>query len=426
MERSEPEMTARPRTASASPPAWLVTTLMLALALTLLGSVLPSSAAATNGRWLIQRSLVPDQLQSVCFVDRSYGWVGGTNYADFANVTSPSFSADAILATSDGGQSWQVEHTPPGFGVSAVFFSDRRHGWAAAGGDTAAEILRTTNGGATWQQTAVGGTLALGPTRYANDVMFVNDRQGWVVGGDSEDGRGGVILASSNGGLSFRRQTTVPWALVSVFFTDASHGWAVGDHGTVLATSDGGTHWQAHFLPTNLDCAAVTFSDARHGWIVVNNVRADSRVHLAGAVFATTNGGQSWQRYAVPAGMGPTSVAFSDARHGYIGGLQNVSDSAVTLAQTSDGGRSWHKQSVPTKGDISSLSVVDVSHAWAVGGAGFIADPTAGAYILATSSPARSLRLTVLVVVLIVALAAAAVIVFLYRRGLQRRRGATV
>jgi len=33
------------------------------------------------------------------------------------------------------------------------------------------------------------------------------------------------------------------WDLNSVFFLDGQRGWAVGSHGTILATQDGGKHW---------------------------------------------------------------------------------------------------------------------------------------------------------------------------------------
>lgn len=106
-------------------------------------------------------------------------------------------------------------------------------------------------------------------------VNFPNDRQGWAVGHD------GVILHSSDGGLSWEKQFDGKQAkdsftkyyqsrlkpegperdailaaieanyaagpslpLLDVWFEDAQNGFAVGSFGTLLATQDGGLHWE--------------------------------------------------------------------------------------------------------------------------------------------------------------------------------------
>ena len=47
-----------------------------------------------------------------------------------------------------------------------------------------------------------------------------------------------------------------------------THGWAVGSSGTIVATSDGGAHWQVQTSGTDADLSAVAFPDATHGWAV--------------------------------------------------------------------------------------------------------------------------------------------------------------
>ncbi|MBS0391704.1 MAG: hypothetical protein JSR23_11260, partial [Proteobacteria bacterium] len=64
----------------------------------------------------------------------------------------------------------------------------------------------------------------------------------WAVGD------GGTILATSNGGNSWAAQASGTKAsLTSVHFTaeDPRRGWAVGNYGTILATRDGGRQWSA-------------------------------------------------------------------------------------------------------------------------------------------------------------------------------------
>ena len=58
--------------------------------------------------------------------------------------------------------------------------------------------------------------------------------------------------------------------LSGVSFVDASHGWAVGIHNTLLVTSDGGVSWNPENpgIAHDGNLSAVQFLDARHGWIV--------------------------------------------------------------------------------------------------------------------------------------------------------------
>jgi photosystem II stability/assembly factor-like uncharacterized protein len=62
----------------------------------------------------------------------------------------------------------------------------------------------------------------------------------WIVGRP-----GSVVLHSENAGQSWRLQKTgSPLPLHGVSFADEQQGWAVGEAGTILATTDGGATWQ--------------------------------------------------------------------------------------------------------------------------------------------------------------------------------------
>lgn len=102
-----------------------------------------------------------------------------------------------LLKSTDGGATWQQQPTPTRATLTAVYFADPNHGWAV-GHDEA--ILRTTDGGATW---------AL--------VHFEPDRQ---------------------------------QPLLDVWFANAQDGFAVGAFSVVYRTSDGGATWAPHeFAP---------------------------------------------------------------------------------------------------------------------------------------------------------------------------------
>ena len=69
--------------------------------------------------------------------------------------------------------------------------------------------------------------------------------------------------------------------LLSVYFTDADTGYAVGDNGTILKTSNGGTNWTAETSGTTNDLTSVYFSDADTGYAVGSS----------GTILKTNNGG---------------------------------------------------------------------------------------------------------------------------------------
>tara|TARA_R110001599_G_scaffold353880_1_gene601996 strand:+ start:108599 stop:109603 length:1005 start_codon:yes stop_codon:yes gene_type:complete len=73
----------------------------------------------------------------------------------------------------------------------------------------------------------------------------------------------------------------------SVKFVDELNGYAVGEFGTVLSTTDGGENWSAmESLPNEFYPMAADFLDATTGWIG----------GLDGVIWQTEDGGMSWQR----------------------------------------------------------------------------------------------------------------------------------
>ena len=73
---------------------------------------------------------------------------------------------------------------------------------------------------------------------------------------------------------------------MGISFPDASHGWAVGDAGTILATSDGGATWVAQDSGVTGGFASVSFPDASHGWAVGDGGY--------GFIVTTSDGGATW------------------------------------------------------------------------------------------------------------------------------------
>ena len=69
-------------------------------------------------------------------------------------------------------------------------------------------------------------------------VSFIDSETGWAIGNL------GTILKTTNGGENWINQTSgTTQYLIGVSFTDANNGTAVGSGGTILRTTDGGDNW---------------------------------------------------------------------------------------------------------------------------------------------------------------------------------------
>jgi len=185
-----------------------------------------------------------------------------------------------------------------------------------------------------------------------------------------------------------------------------STGYAAGDFGTLLKTSDGGSHWtglpvgtfQGLTVVQALDANTVfagggcvarrstdggrTFTSVR--FTAVESFCQDRLRDLSfvsrdvgylllddGSVFATTDGGTQFaSRTAVPdtrAAGGfaqPGGLAFVDARTGYAA-------SGGKLLQTLDGGVSWRAIATPGNA-IHAIWFADTTHGFAVGDGGLV------------------------------------------------------
>jgi len=210
---------------------------------------------------------------SVSFVDAGDGWIACTQSYDLPS------KASSILRTTDGGRSWKLQDiTRRTIALRDITFVDRLHGWAVGDQGT---ILGTTNGGATWKAQTC-------PPDYAacmlTGVASTDPSHAWAVA--SDDGPypwdDGVVLRTSNGGASWRLAATGVGSLSGVAFADALHGWATTDSGSVdggvYATSDGGATWRPEDVGTTDALDAVACGDASHVWAVGTR----------GAILATT------------------------------------------------------------------------------------------------------------------------------------------
>jgi len=161
-----------------------------------------------------------------------------------------------------------------------------------------------------------------------SDIQFVSPTYGWVVGKH-------VILATSDGGADWAVQERGNLDLTSVDFIDGQTGWAAGS-GSLLVTHDAGQRWTALPEPCPL-IRSVHFVSARLGFAIAGGrIVADSAPDTGGVLFATDNGGRSWQRLSA-APPNAQTVCFSTPSSGWLG-------ASGQLYSSTDGGRTWVKR----------------------------------------------------------------------------------
>ena len=195
-------------------------------------------------------------------------------------------------------------------------------------------------------------------------VSFADASHGWVVG------LMGNILATSDGGAHWEVQVAQPYPLFGVSFADASHGWAVGGNGTILATSDGGAHWSVQKSRSTAYLYGVHFSDPSHGWAV--GTRWGAGATAFGVILSTSDGGATWTDQESSTQTWLYGVASSDASHGWAVGLSG------TILATSDGGADWNAQSPGTRNWLCDVAFPDPLHGWAVGDQSILATSDGG------------------------------------------------
>jgi len=226
-------------------------------------------------------------------------------------------------------------------GVSAV---SAHTAWASGANGT---VLRTADGGRTWQKLAVPGAEKLD----FRDVDAIGERAAYILSiGTGESSR---IYKTIDGGAHWALQfanADPKVFLDAMTFRDARHGIAFSDsvdgRFVVLATSNGRT-WEripADRLPTALPGEGAFAASG------TNIAMAAGRIWIGttrGRVLRSTDDGKTWSiattGLATGQSAGIFSIAFRDALHGVVvgGDYRKESEAVDNVAWTSDGGTTW-------------------------------------------------------------------------------------
>jgi photosystem II stability/assembly factor-like uncharacterized protein len=238
-------------------------------------------------------------------------------------------------------------------GVSAV---DSQVAWASGNKGT---VLKTTNGGTTWQTINVPGAQSLD----FRDVEAFDANTAYLLSiGEGDKSR---IYKTTDGGRNWELQFTNqnPKAFFDALaFWDVNNGIALSDpvdgRFLIIKTADGGTTWR-EIPPENIPPALPgEAAFAASGTCIVVQGRSNAWIGTGGGaarVLRSTDGGTTWQAATTPIQSGQPSsgifsIAFKDAKNGVIvgGDYTKEMEARDNVATTNDGGRRWK----PVSGNI--------------------------------------------------------------------------
>ena len=173
--------------------------------------------------------------------------------------------------------------------------------------------------------------LNTGISTNLNDVYFINSTTGYAVGD------AGVIIKTTNGGISWTTQIShVKARLSSVFFTDVSTGYIVGDSAVFLKTTNGGQNWSMHSLgfPAGIHLNSIYFTNDTCGYIASKSFETNSTSSL---ILRTTNKWMNWEVDTFGIGAA-SSIFFPSDSTGYLVGN--------CIRKTTNAGINWESVSL--------------------------------------------------------------------------------
>ncbi len=198
--------------------------------------------------------------------------------------------------------------------------------------------LHTSNCFSQWMLQQSGVTSPL------EDIEFIDRNTGWACGNS------GVVLKTTNGGTNWTTQiTNVPNKhILGIHPVNDNVVYAVGYYGTILKTTNGGNEWIAienEPIGEGGDYFSVFFLNENTGWIGENNVMGQ------GDVKKTTNGGITFIS-AFTNGW-PRDMYFKDSLNGV--GV----DGATVIHKTTNGGDNWLSFAITGAGDFYRVSFIN-------------------------------------------------------------------
>lgn len=183
-------------------------------------------------------------------------------------------------------------------------------------------------------------------------VFFLNENYGWAGGNE------GCIIKTTDGGLNWTYYSLgTKFTVHSIYFVDSLKGWAAiytfnpQTAGYIIATTDGGSNWYYQHYTNNISLHRIQFIDENLGWAVGSN----------GIFLRTLNGGAAWQEYFI-SDQWTWAVYFINQNFGWCG-----DGTSGYIKKSTDGGLTWQFYYAQSNARIFDIHFINNSTGWAAG-----------------------------------------------------------
>ncbi len=323
-------------------------------------SLFQSGILFSQGRWEKKSTITSKNLKSIFFIDSLKGWVAG--------------DSGIILYTTDAGNNWSIQQSNITTAIHDLFFLDSLNGWGLTWhyniyGPAGTTILKTTNGGQTWNAQPYPRDLTFFYSIFFNDL-----NNGWICG------EPGAILRTRNGGetwdeVKFLNTQYSEFPIFKIKFFDNNFaigcGGVIDIFGVIWRTTDGGEFWDAFPIgPEPINDFQIISQD------FVFAVGGD--YEYGTAVSHSTDKGLTWNYRTLDIFGIANSVAFRNSHEGWI----NLKGERKFLV-TTDSGRTWTEYITPDSVQPNKIVFVDSLHGYAVCDSGYflIYKPPTSTYV---------------------------------------------
>lgn len=240
-----------------------------------------AKAGISQTTWHEVATGVNNQLNTISWGSPTVGYIGGED--------------SLLLKSTDGGASWNqinftgVDFLPGGEHIVGLKFIDENIGYMTVGPYSG--TYKTIDGGLTWTSLTMAGNLC-----YNQGMYFFDENNGFIGGSGCFQGE--AIEIMSAGIISTATINTPSWdandLVVAIDFLDANFGLAVSEGSRVLRTTDGGLNWDTipvPLLPQDVPLTSI---------VIVNDTLAYAGYDPFDAGFSgfgvleTNDGGLTW------------------------------------------------------------------------------------------------------------------------------------
>ena len=268
-----------------------------------------------------------------------YGWICGRQ--------------GAILRTTDGGETWDGIELDKNYQLESIHFVNENVGYCSGlERPSIGKIFKTTNGGLTWNDITPDGAIGL----WGN--FFINENTGLVIGNGCTQPM--QFFRTEDGGQTWDLFTTeiIDSGLCDlILYSENGEGYATSS-GMIWQTMDGGRTWDIFSVSGDRDWQEEI--SRVNGSFLVPYSPFCSGGSPGGVRFSTDNG-NTWKEHFTGVAMFGTFL--HDELRGWGAGWDE------TVIYTSDGGDNWVNRNcgILDGDELDDLYFIDDSTGWVVG-----------------------------------------------------------